>query len=120
MNLDTLPFVININEKKCNGCDICFKICPHHALYIDRENSKYILNSKFCTNCNLCIDMCKEDAISIDEFVNPKIGEIELIKKECIDCGVTFHTPKNFQNTSNKCQICQKTNHRNMLYQVMD
>lgn len=119
LNLKTLPFIVNIDEEKCNGCDICFKLCPHRAIQIDMINSKYIIDSKFCTNCNLCVDMCKEEAIKIDKFTTQTINEIELIEKTCVDCGISFHTPKSFLNSSNKCQICQKTNHKDMLYQVI-
>ncbi len=113
LKLKILPFMINIDENKCNGCDICFKLCQHKALFI--SNLKYIIDSQFCTNCNLCIDMCNEEAIKIIKFQPNEIYEIELKEQVCNACGVSFHTPINFVNSLNKCQICQKINYRDKL-----
>ena len=117
---DILPFVVKIDENRCNGCDVCVKICQHSAIELDIKNLQYTLNSKFCTNCNLCMDMCQESAININKLKKQLIDNIELEEKSCTSCGIDFHIPKEFTNKSDKCQICKKIDHKKMLYQVID
>ena len=82
---------LNINKKKCKGCELCVINCPNNILKMSEEiNSKghhYVQELKKseekpyikdCTGCGLCFQMCPDLVITINEYKeNPKS------KKQC-------------------------------------
>jgi ferredoxin len=114
-----LPYVPQINPTLCNGCDTCFKICPHEALLLDTDNPAYIIVPKQCTGCHLCTDVCTSKAINIVEWITPVATRIPLQKTRCRRCGVAYHHPVDYPATANLCHICGKTNHYQNLFQVL-
>jgi electron transfer flavoprotein alpha subunit len=54
---------IEVNQKKCNGCGKCFKLCNYDAIKI--IDSKATIDLYSCTLCNICISKCKFGAIKI-------------------------------------------------------
>ena len=79
-------------EDNCigSGCELCIKICPFEALYLDKSGKQVgdffgvatVIESK-CTGCRLCEQVCGWDAIYIDpprEALKKKLYEpVELI-----------------------------------------
>lgn len=53
-------FRININNNKCNNCNICSTKCKASCINI---KDKKIDHSR-CINCFNCLDSCKQDALS--------------------------------------------------------
>jgi Fe-S-cluster-containing hydrogenase component 2 len=58
-----LQFLAHVDEKMCNGCKRCERICPSGA--IEMVEKKAIIDGERCIDCQRCIDSCyKENAIS--------------------------------------------------------
>lgn len=55
---DTKPFYVD--NKKCNGCGICAKLCPASTITI--IDNKPVWNQK-CYQCLKCINYCPQKAI---------------------------------------------------------
>lgn len=50
-----------LNIDKCNGCHVCFNICPQSAIEMkeDEKGFKYpVIDNEKCTNCGLCERKC--------------------------------------------------------------
>jgi len=142
---DTLyPAVPVINPEKCNGCDTCFRTCPHGALLFKLEdnNARYEIDAAACSACNICTDICEQDAISILQWHIQLDRVISLNVEQCRSCGAVFHYPRvNALKGETKaeakrevkgkdkttsisprqlCNICEKVNHQRNLFQVLD
>ncbi|HIP94519.1 MAG TPA: hypothetical protein EYH20_04175 [Leucothrix sp.] len=121
-----------INAEKCNGCDTCFRACPHGALLFKLEDAKarYEIDASACSACNICTDLCEQGAISISQWSmqTQETRVICLNIKQCHSCGTVFHYPRvNGTDAGNKksnalprqhCNICEKVNHQKNLFQV--
>ena len=57
---DLRTFVID--AEVCNGCNICQKKCPEHAIIGSAKLPHFIIEDK-CTGCGICFDSCKFNAI---------------------------------------------------------
>jgi len=125
------PAVPVINPEKCNGCDTCFRACPHGALLFKLEAGKarYEINASVCTGCNICTDLCEKSAISILQWSTqtPASRVINLNVEKCHSCGTIFHytSVRNTEGIVNnllrkQCNICEKVNHQKNLFQVFD
>ncbi len=119
------PFTPSIDEARCNGCDICVRLCPHSAIILERhadENlASYHLIPENCTGCGLCLVGCEVDAISIRQWVVPNQIEISLIQARCCACGSDYHRLQSVRESDKGlCRICSVVNHHSNLHQVMD
>lgn len=118
-NPSDLPYVPQINITRCDGCDTCFKICPHEALLFDPEAYHYVMVPEQCTGCQLCVDTCEKQAISIHNWITPQNNRLPLQQDRCRYCGVRFHRPIERVSEQACCHICYRVNHYRNLYQVM-
>lgn len=134
------PWSPAFDEKKCNGCDACVKLCPTEALTLvnsdidssgmyelNPKQSMYKINPQNCTGCGICTTACESDAININSWSLSESYQIDLIENDCTACGNAFHYPKQYnflkkQKESGKvlCRICELHNHNRNLYQVLD
>ena len=53
-----------IDDEKCTGCTLCFRICPVGAISGEKRSPHYI-DQSLCIKCGACYDKCKFDAIKI-------------------------------------------------------
>ena len=118
------PWVPRLDERLCNGCDTCMKLCPTGALQliVDEEESltKYQINPASCTGCDICTAVCELQAISIHSMSLSTAWMIDLSEKRCTSCGNTFHLPhRNSQPEVSLCHICLKHDYNKNLYQVL-
>ncbi|HMQ31808.1 MAG TPA: 4Fe-4S binding protein [Chloroflexaceae bacterium] len=51
-----------INLLRCNGCGLCAKLCPTHAVDLVGEKP-VIARPEDCTFCEICESYCPEGAI---------------------------------------------------------
>lgn len=65
--------VLNIDNDKCKGCEICINVCPKKLLTMsDEVNSSglhfvEILNAEDCVGCKNCAIICPDSVFSIFE-----------------------------------------------------
>ncbi len=57
-------FYYEIDEKKCNGCHVCFLRCPQEAISGEKKKPHTIDQEK-CIKCSICYESCKVDAVAI-------------------------------------------------------
>ncbi|MCU7834558.1 MAG: 4Fe-4S binding protein [gamma proteobacterium symbiont of Taylorina sp.] len=127
------PWVPELDEKQCNGCDACMKLCPTDALNLSRSSKdssemyelnqvqlRYEINPQNCTGCGICTAVCKSDAISIHSWSLSIFNQISLSENTCSACGNTFHLPEQHCLSDEVlCRICEHHNHSSDLYQVL-
>ncbi len=58
--------IINIDDKKCNGCGLCIPNCPEGAIQII-DNKARLISDLFCDGLGACIGHCPQGAIMIEE-----------------------------------------------------
>jgi ferredoxin len=58
--------IIEIDEKKCNGCSQCIPNCPEGALQIIDGKAR-LVSDLFCDGLGACIGHCPEGAIKVVE-----------------------------------------------------
>ncbi len=58
--------IIEIDEKKCNGCGLCIPGCPEGALQIIDGKAR-LVSDLFCDGLGACIGDCPQGAISVVE-----------------------------------------------------
>lgn len=58
--------IINIDEEKCTGCELCIPNCPEGAIQIIDGKAR-LISDLFCDGLGACIGHCPEDAITIEK-----------------------------------------------------
>ncbi len=58
--------IIQINEKRCNGCGLCIPDCPEGALQIIDGKAR-LISDLFCDGLGACICGCPQNAIKVIE-----------------------------------------------------
>src|SRR3989344_1868306 len=58
--------IIQINEKKCDGCGLCIPNCPEGALQVIDGKAR-LISDIFCDGLGACIGHCPQGAIKIVE-----------------------------------------------------
>ena len=58
--------IIEIDEEKCNGCELCIPNCPEGALQIIDGKAR-LISDLFCDGLGACIGECPEGAITTVE-----------------------------------------------------
>lgn len=55
-----------IDEKRCNGCAMCYNHCPGDLFVIDKKSKKAkLLYPDECWHCGVCRMDCPKNAIKI-------------------------------------------------------
>lgn len=58
--------MIEINEEKCNGCELCIEVCHRGAIEIVNGKAK-LLHDNHCDGHGACLPACPVDAITFSE-----------------------------------------------------
>lgn len=51
--------------EKCNGCRMCFNVCPHGVFVIEDRRAR-IADQDACMECGACARNCLAGAITVD------------------------------------------------------
>jgi energy-converting hydrogenase A subunit P len=101
----------------CTNCQICYRLCPTHALQSDYKNSFIDFSLNLCLKCGLCQDVCEVNAIqtvetfSISDFLNSKTERlINFDIQKCRECGA-FFTRKESEELCHRCEIEEREAH---------
>ncbi len=63
-----------VDESLCRSCGICEKVCPYHAIYVDKENKKpAVIAEAACAGCGTCAAECPFGAITMRHFTDEQI-----------------------------------------------
>lgn len=54
----------SIDPEKCNGCTLCWRNCPEHAISGEPRQT-YSIDSELCVRCGICRDVCNRDAVVV-------------------------------------------------------
>lgn len=72
-----------INEDLCNGCGLCAKVCPYHAIYVDKARKKAVVIDASCAGCGNCGATCNFGAITMRHFTDEQIyAQIDALLAE--------------------------------------
>lgn len=71
--------IVNIDEKKCNGCGLCAKACHEGAIELIAGKAK-LISDEYCDGLGDCLPECPTGAITIVERES-KAYDDELVKK---------------------------------------
>lgn len=71
--------IIEIDEKKCNGCGICIPNCPEGALQIIDGKAR-LISDLFCDGLGACIGKCPLNAIKVIEREAEKYDESKVME----------------------------------------
>jgi NAD-dependent dihydropyrimidine dehydrogenase PreA subunit len=111
--LTHLPHAVQFDLNRCTACADCIKICPPHALTLDRreEGAFYALNPFLCDGCGLCESVCPVDAIHLQKYVPQLKVELEVRVKSCLHCQHEFHQRIDQVPEELYCVICREVKH---------
>jgi electron transfer flavoprotein alpha subunit len=68
---------IKILIEKCNGCKVCFDVCPYEAINI--INNIPVIDEN-CQLCGVCVSACEQKAILIEKEGIREIAKVDLSK----------------------------------------
>lgn len=71
--------IVNIDEKKCNGCGLCANACHESAIVLVDGKAK-LLSDEYCDGLGDCLPECPTGAITIIERESKEYDE-EAVKK---------------------------------------
>ena len=111
-----------IDGTRCDGCDACVKLCPHHAIAYEEQGNRavYRVQARDCTGCGICSDACGREAIRVDAWQTGAGDALALQRFVCRACGNPFHLPvREASDPPDRCRVCQRRDNRNRLYQVV-
>ena len=75
--------IINIDDKKCNGCGLCIPNCPYAAIDYDEEKKISVITEELCKGCGTCVAGCPSGAAHQKNFEDIQIfSEIEGLLAE--------------------------------------
>jgi Pyruvate/2-oxoacid:ferredoxin oxidoreductase delta subunit len=78
--------IIEIVEKKCNGCGACIPNCPEGAIQIIDGKAR-LISDIFCDGLGACIGNCPQGAIEIIEREAELYDEKKTMRKNIIKAG---------------------------------
>lgn len=71
--------IVNIDERKCNGCGLCVKACHEGAIELTNGKAK-LISDEYCDGLGDCLPECPTGAITIIERESKEYDD-ELVKK---------------------------------------
>lgn len=62
-------------KETCINCNLCWPVCPHDAIKVDKDGNMAGVDESKCTACTLCVSACPTNPKSL-EIVNKKKASI--------------------------------------------
>ncbi len=62
-----------INPEICTGCGRCAKVCPYHAIEVNKEEKTARVIEAACSGCGTCGAECPFEAITMRHFTDQQI-----------------------------------------------
>ncbi len=66
---------VEIDEKRCKGCELCIEVCPRKVLHLSRKlgplgyyPAVFEEGEQHCTACRLCVIVCPDVAMTLYEM----------------------------------------------------
>lgn len=106
--------IVNIDEKKCNGCGLCAKACHEGAIELIDGKAK-LISDEYCDGLGDCLPECPTGAITIiereskaydDELVKKKMEEKK--KEEKMPCGCPGTAAKKIERKIVKTSVAKE------------
>ena len=72
MGLKAVRFFPYIRQKLCQRCELCFKICPKHAIIKKADGSFWVVRHE-CIHCYCCYEVCPHKAIVLKKSLLAKM-----------------------------------------------
>jgi len=67
-------FRSQLSIELCKGtCPDCIKVCPAHAITLDKKNMRPVFDSEKCIGCGQCVLACPEHAVTLRRVKEPVI-----------------------------------------------
>lgn len=73
---------------ECDGCEICYRVCPAQAIDMDENTKKPKFTQKLCDHCQACMQLCPKRAIKFGKvtpegrrYCHPDVKLKELFKR---------------------------------------
>ena len=74
------PFIAQVNEEACTGCQTCLTVCPYDAVTCDASRGVARVSEALCTGCGTCAATCPSNAIQQCGFNDRQVrAEIEAL-----------------------------------------
>jgi heterodisulfide reductase subunit A len=67
------PFIAQVNEELCSGCQTCMKVCPYEAVSFDESRAVAVISTAVCTGCGSCAAACPSNAIQQFGFTDTQV-----------------------------------------------
>jgi heterodisulfide reductase subunit A len=75
-----------ISTEKCTGCGMCTRVCPYHAITVNKERKKAEVIEAACSGCGACGAECPFGAIEMIHFSDEQIyAQIDAVTEENAD-----------------------------------
>ncbi|MCY6369891.1 ATP-binding protein [Clostridium ganghwense] len=75
--------IISIDEKKCNGCELCVNACHEGAIELINGKAR-LVSDEYCDGLGDCLPACPTDAIKIIEREAEEYNE-EAVEKRMVE-----------------------------------
>lgn len=84
------PFLLQVDQQRCNGCGRCIDACNVAALTAGARNHAVSIDKKLCLGCAACLSVCQLGALSLvarQQQPRPPKNRREMMKRRLLERG---------------------------------